>query len=92
MNYFRLEMSTEWCGTENSIIIETLFSQKELESKYGESFDEEARENLLSFMSEEEINEDGYEIEEAFHWSLKPIKLEEFLEAVEDDEVINFLE
>ena len=92
MNYFILEMSTEWCGTENSIIIKTPLSQGELESEHGESFDEQARENLLSFMSEEEINEDGYEVEEASYWSLKPIELEEFLEAVENDEVISFLE
>lgn len=92
MNYFRLTMSTQWCGMDNEITIKTPLSEEELKSKHAEYFDEQARENLLSFMSEEHVQDDGYEVEEASDWRLDSIELEDFLEAIENDEVIEFLE
>lgn len=80
MNYFRLKLTTEWCGMDNERYIMTPLTMEELEEKYCAEFDEVSVDNLTSFMSEEEVNEEGYEIGEACSWYLEELEDDDYFE------------
>lgn len=77
MNYFKLKLTTQWCGTNNEELIMTGLTREELESEYGKYFDDLSRDNLESYMDEEECEEEGYSIEEGCGWHIEEVEFDD---------------